>query len=184
MTKIMAVMMVGLLAGAALGAEPEMPKLPEPQQEHEWLMQLVGEWDAEVEMFKEPGQPPEKSQGTESVRAIGGFWTLGENKGVHMDKPFTGILVLGYDLSKTQYVGLWFDSMTSHLWTYNGTLDASGKILTLKGEGPCPGTPEKVFKFKEKIEIKDKDHRVFTSSMQGEDGKWVHMMTINYRRRN
>ena len=133
MTKIIAVMIAGLLAKAALGAEPEMPKLPEPQQEHEWLMQLVGEWNAEVEMFKEPGMPPEKSQGTESVHAIGGFWTLGKNKGTHMDKPFTGILVLGYDPDKARYVGMWFDSMTSHLWTYEGTLDASGKILTLEG---------------------------------------------------
>ena len=53
-------------------------------------MQMVGEWEAEVEMFKEPGKPPEKSWGTESVRASGGFWILAENKGTHMDKPFIG----------------------------------------------------------------------------------------------
>ena len=94
MTKIIAVMIAGLLAKAALGAEPEMPKLPEPQQEQEWLMQLVGELNAEVEIFKEPGMPPEKSQGTETVHAIGGFWTMSKNKGTYMDKPFTGILVL------------------------------------------------------------------------------------------
>ena len=183
MTKIIAVMIVGLLNVAALGAEPEALKLPEPQPEHEWLMQMVGKWEAEVEMFKEPGKPPEKSRGAESVRAIGGFWILAENKGMHMDKPFTGIMTLGYDPPTKRYVGTWVDSMTSHLWAYAGTLDAARKVLTLEAEGPCPMTPGKMSKFKEIIELQSKDHRVFSSSMQAEDGTWTLMMTINYRRK-
>lgn len=182
-TKLMAGLAGMLMAAAAFGAETEAPVLPEPGEEHAWLMQLVGEWSADVEMFKETGQPPEKSQGTESVRAIGGFWILAENRGIYMDKPFTGIMTLGFEPDKNQFVGTWVDSMTSHLWVYEGILDDARMVLTLKAEGPCPTAPGKLSKFKETIECKSADHRVFTSSMQGEDGKWTTMMIINYHRK-
>ena len=73
--------------------------------------------------------------------------------------------------------------MDSHLWQYEGTLDATGKILTLETEGACPTAPRKLTKFKEVIEIKDRNHRVFTSSMEGEDGKWVTAMVCHYTRK-
>jgi hypothetical protein len=158
-------------------------KMPEPQKEHEWLQQFVGEWDADIEMYMEPGKPPQKQKGTESTRSIGGFWVLAENKGTFMDKPFTGFMTLGYDPEKKKYVGTWIDSMNSYLWKYEGTVNEGGKVLTLNTEGPCPKAPGKLSKFKEVVEFKSKDHRVFTSSIQDDDGKWSTVMNINYRRK-
>ena len=37
----------------------------EPQKEHQWLEQLLGEWTYEAEMQMGPGQPPMKSTGKE-----------------------------------------------------------------------------------------------------------------------
>ncbi len=51
---------------------------PEPQQEHQWLQRLVGEWTYEGECGMGPDQSPMKSTGKESVRSFGGLWTIGD----------------------------------------------------------------------------------------------------------
>jgi hypothetical protein len=48
----------------------------ERQKEHQWLQRLVGEWTYESECLMEPGKPPEKFEGSESVRSLGGLWVL------------------------------------------------------------------------------------------------------------
>lgn len=177
----------GLMLALSLGASgawaQEVPEFPPPAQEHQWLQQLVGEWETECEMFPKPSEPPVKSRGTETVRAIGGFWVLAENHGEALGQPFTGVLTLGYDAAARTYVGTWIDSMTGHLWTYQGTVDATGKTLTLETTGPCPASPETEMKFKEVLEIRSPDHKVFTSSVQGDDGAWTTILTIHYRRK-
>jgi hypothetical protein len=48
----------------------------EPQREHQWLQKLIGEWTCESEATMEPGKPPERFTGTESVRSLGDLWVL------------------------------------------------------------------------------------------------------------
>jgi hypothetical protein len=156
---------------------------PKPTPEHVWLQQFVGEWESETEAMMEPGKPPVKAKGTETIRPLGGFWTISEVKSTMMDMPFSGNLTLGYDTDKKKYVGTWVDSMTGHLWEYEGNLDATGKTLTLESEGVCPMRPGKMSKFKETIQVVNDDHKVFSSAIQGEDGKWVTMMTSHSLRK-
>jgi hypothetical protein len=158
-------------------------EMPKPQDEHRWLMQLVGQWDAEVEMCAGSDKPLQKSTGTQSVRAVGGFWILAENAGTYMDKPFAGIMTLGYDSREKAYVGTWVDSMTDFLWVYRGARDAGGNVLTLEAECPFGGPAGATARVRETVDIKSSDHYVFTSRMQGEDGAWVKMMTATYRRK-
>ena len=63
----------------------EEMKAAEPQKEHQWLQQLVGEWTYENEAMMGPDQPLMKSQGTERVRSLGGLWTVGEGQGLMPD---------------------------------------------------------------------------------------------------
>lgn len=161
----------------------DLPKPAAPEKEHQWLQQLVGEWDSESEAILGSGQPPMKCKGTESTRGLGGFWVVAEIKNTFMDMPMTGIMTIGYDPQKKKYVGTWVDSMTNHLWKYEGTVDAAGKVLTLEAEGPNPMTPRKTARFRDSIEIKSKDHKVMRSAMLGEDGKWITFMTGDYRRK-
>lgn len=169
-----------LISTAAVQAE-EMPDMPQPVAQHAWLQQLVGQWESKVQMF-ENGEPSDESQGTETVRPVGDFWIMAENRGDFMGQPFTGIQTLGFDPEKQQFVGTWVDSVTGYLWTYEGTLDEAEKALTLRTEGPCPLTPGDTVQFKEVLEVESDDHKTFTSSMQDEDGNWITVMKADYQR--
>src|SRR5688572_23139930 len=106
-----------------------MPKV-EPQKEHEWLQILVGEWTAESETAPEPDSPP-VAPWTETVRSLHGIWIVAEGQGEMPGGggPATTVMTLGYDPQKNRYVGTWIGSMMTHLWVYDGELDATGKIL-------------------------------------------------------
>ena len=155
----------------------------QPQKEHQWLQQLVGEWTSEAEAI-EPGKPPQKFTGTESVRSLGGLWMVAEGQGeMPGGGQATTVMSLGYDPQRKRYVGTFIGSMMTHLWVYDGALDASQRILTLDTEGPSMSGDGRIAKYKDAIEIKSHDHRVLTSHMQGEDGKWQLIMTANHRRK-
>ena len=157
----------------------------EPQKEHQWLQKLVGEWTSESECDAGPDQTRQKFTGTETVRSLGGLWTLGEGQG---EMPGGGVakmlMTLGYDPQKKRYVGTWVGSMMTHLWVYDGALDTSGKVLTLDAEGPSfAGDGTTMAKYQDITEIKSDDHRVLSSRVLGPDGKWTQFMTAHYRRR-
>jgi hypothetical protein len=156
----------------------------EPQKEHQWLQKLVGEWTCESEAMMEPGKPPERFKGTESVRSLGDIWVLGEGRG---EMPGGGmattLLTLGYDPLKGRYVGTWVGSMMAYLWVYDGSLDAAEKVLTLNAEGPSFAADGKLAKYQDVITLESDDHRVLTSRVLGDDGKWTEFMAAHYRRR-
>lgn len=155
----------------------------EALKEHQWLQQLVGEWTYDAVALMEPGKPLEKCAGSESVRSLGGLWILAEGTG---EMPGGGaatmLLTLGYDPQKGRYVGTWVGSMMTHLWVYDGELDAGGMTLTLNSEGPDMSAEGTMAKFRDVIEFKSDDHRTLTSHMLGADGTWLGIMTAHYRR--
>jgi hypothetical protein len=70
----------------------------------------------------------------------------------------------------------------NHMWPYEGSVDDSGKILTLEADGPNFMADGETTKFRDAYEFKAKDHIVATSSMRTDDGKWVTFMTGHVRR--
>ena len=155
----------------------------QPQKEHQWLHQLVGNWTMEAEAIAGPDQPPFKSTGIESVRPFGGLWVLCEGRG---EMPGGGVansmMTLGYDPQKERYVGTWIGSMMTHLWVYDGEMDAARKVLTLSAEGPNFAAEGEMAKYRDVIEIVGSDHRTLTSHQLGDDGKWHQFMTAHYLR--
>src|SRR5688572_30104021 len=154
-----------------------------PQKEHAWLQKLEWNWTFESECMSEPGKPADKNRGTESVKAIGDLWIVGEGLG---EMPGGGtakmMITLGFDPKRNRFVGTWVGSMMAYLWNYEGELDASGRILTLNSDGPSFTDPGKLAKYQDIIEVKSDDHRILSSRAQGDDGKWTHFMTAHYRR--
>jgi hypothetical protein len=159
-------------------------KKPELQNEHRWLEQLVGEWTFEGDGDSEPGKPREKFSGTESVRSLDGVWVLCEGHGeAPGGEASTTITTLGYDPLRKRFVGTFVGSMMTHLWLYDGGLDAANKVLTLDAEGPSFTAEGKMGKYRDTIEFRSEGHRVLTSSFLDDAGKWQEFMTAHYSRR-
>ena len=156
----------------------------DPQKEHQWLHKLVGEWTSEADAAMGPDKLPETFKGTENVRSLGGLWILAEGQG---EMPGGGLattmMTLGYDPQTKRYVGTWIGSMMTHLWVYDGALDAAQRVLTLEAEGPDMAGAGKTAKYRDVIEFKTDDHRVLTSHMRSDDGTWHQFMTAHYRRK-
>jgi hypothetical protein len=163
--------------------QPPPAMQAEPQQQHRWLQQLVGDWVWESGVPAEPGKPAETVTGKETVRSIGDIWFIAEGRG---EKPGGGeartMMTLGYDPQDQRFVGTWIGSMMHHLWVYDGELDDAGKVLTLHAVGPDFQAPGRTRQYRDIIEIEDADHRLLTGLMLGHDGEWQELMQTRYRR--
>lgn len=155
---------------------------PEPQKEHHWLRRLVGEWTFEHECRMGPDQPPMKSTGRQTVRALGELWIVIDIEGTAPDgQVVRSIIQLGYDSKKQKFVGSFIASCMDMLWPYCGTLDAAEKVLTLDSEGPS-FSGEGTAQYQDIIGLIDDDHHTFSSQCQGPDGQWVQFMHGHYHR--
>lgn len=166
--------------------ETRMEKIvkTDPVKEHQWLQRLVGEWTYEGSGDMGPDQPPCKMSGTESVRSVGGLWIVGNGTGVMPDgAAATMVLTLGFDPARGKFLGTWIGSMMTHMWVYEGSLDASGRVLTLDTTGPSMADPNKTARYQDIIEIKSDDVRTLTSRALGDDGTWRQFMQAEYRRK-
>ncbi|QDU78609.1 hypothetical protein Pla110_03130 [Polystyrenella longa] len=162
-----------LLNTSLLSAEPEFPQA---QEEHVWLKQFTGEWTSTSQSIGNPDQPSVECSGKMSSQMLGDFWVVNRMEGDANGETFQAIQTIGYDGSKNKYVGTWVDTMMNQLWHYEGTVDDSGKKLTLLAEGPSFFDPEKTAKYRDSYEFKSNDKIIATSEVMEEDGEWVMFM--------
>ena len=156
----------------------------EPRAEHRWPQRLVGEWTFEGEAAMAPGTAPERFLGAERGRPIGGLWIQAEGQGeMPGGGAATTLTTLGYDPRRKRYVGTFIASMMTHLWIYDGALDAAARILTLDAEGPDMAVEGKLDKYQDVTELKSDNHRLLTSRVLSAGGTWATIMTAHYRRR-
>lgn len=158
------------------------PFFAEPQEEHQWLQKLVGNWRYESEMA-EPGEEPVKVTGTERVHTLGGLWFVAEGEG-----PMAGgstsntMLTVGFDPQRRRFVGSWVGSMMASQFVYDGELDSEKRSLTLYSEGPNMSDPSKTATYRDVIEFLSDDHRTLTGQLQNDDGTWTSLVTTHYYR--
>lgn len=151
---------------------------PKPQAEHDWLHRLVGDWAYAVEATVGPDQPPMTETGTESVRSLGGLWTVGEWKSADS----TSLMTLGFDPAAGKFVGTFASSMTTYLWTYSGTLNDAKTVLTLDAVGPSFTGDGTMASYQDVIEFLPDGRRTLSSRIKQPDGTWIHFMTATYTR--
>lgn len=156
---------------------------PKPALEHQWLLQLVGDWTFACECSMGPDQPPIQSTGQQSTRALGSLWIQGEMESTGPDGlPARSLMTLGYDPARARFVGSFIASCMTHQWVYDGQLDPARKVLTLDTEGPSFAEDGKLARYQDIIEVIDADQYLLLSQYQNPDGTWVRFMTGSYRR--
>ena len=147
---------------------------PQPGPEHKKLQEVVGTWDAVMDMN---GQTSKATAVYTSI--CGGMWLASDFEGDFGGLNFQGHGLDGYDLTKKEYVSIWVDSMSSAPMQLRGKFDDK-KQLVMTGESIQPdGTRQKV---KTTTVQKDKDHMSFKMYMvNGGDEQLA--FTIEYTRK-
>lgn len=151
-----------------------------PQQQHQWLNQLVGQWKFEHDCSMPDGSKS-TAEGQMTCRSLGGMWLICESSGDSPDGAWSSIMTLGFDFAQDQYVGTFVGSMMANIWSYHGILDASGKRLPLNTEGPKfdgSGT----CRYRDSIEIVDAETWLLISEQESDDGQWIQFMTAKHTR--
>jgi hypothetical protein len=155
----------------------------ELRPEHEWLMQMEGTWEFESECFMGPDQPPSRATGKQVNRSLGGAWLLCEGS-TEMPEggPMSSVITLGFDPQQNHFTGSFVASCMTYLWLYRGTLDSTGKKLSLDAKGPSFTDPTKLANYIDAWEVVHKDEHILTSQFQDEAGNWHTFMRSVYRR--
>jgi hypothetical protein len=168
---------------APIAFAQDAPAASSSGKEHAWLKQFAGEWESVASGTMAPGQPPITCKGTISGRMLGDLWAINESKMNAMGMNVAALQTIGYNAASKKFVGTWSDTMSDHLWHYTGTLDESGKVLTLSAEGPNFFKPGVMSQYQDIYEFKSKDHYTITSKMKGDDGKWTTFMSGDVKRK-
>jgi hypothetical protein len=157
---------------------------PAPSDEHRWLQRLVGDWTAETTCSMWPDQPVSVNTSRETVRAVGDYWVIIDTEGEMPDgAPFSMRVQLGYDLELRRFRGTWIGSMMPMLWVYDGELDQTRTVLTLKARGPSFAGDGSFADYEDIIELSESGVRRFRSRVQMPDGTWNEFMRATYQRR-
>jgi len=168
------------------GAEQEeirrkMEAAAKPGPSHKALDALVGDWQAEVKCWAEPGGSPEVSEATAKTRwTLDGHFVEEEFHGKMMGRSFTGRSLLGYDNTKQTYNSVWVSDMQTSMFTCEGKGENGNKVITLEGTTNCPGTGQKNIPMKTVYRVLGPDKHLF-EMYDGSKGNKT--MEITYTRR-
>jgi hypothetical protein len=156
---------------------------PSPTPQHHWLRQLLGDW-----VYQLPGPDategaPSCGPGRETGRAIGELWVQLEGEFTMPDgSPAYTVMTLGFNPATGRFTGTWVGSMMTHLWIYDGELNAEGTTLSLYSEGPDFQDPAKTARYKDVIELLPGGLRKLSGHCQNPDGSWQQFMETVYGR--
>jgi hypothetical protein len=167
---------VAISASLMFAAKSFTQEPPKPGPEHEKLKELVGTWDAEMEMNGV------KSKAVAVYKSIcGGLWLDSDFRGDFAGMKFQGHGLDGYDPQKKKYVSMWVDSFETAPMITEGDFDAKKNLFVMTGEFTMPDGKSQ--KLKTTSEFKDKDHFTYKMFMVQPDGGEQRVFTIEYTRR-
>src|SRR5262245_22818450 len=166
---------------SGMGMSPEQMeawnKVASPGPAHEVFKAVVGDFKADVTIFM---PDPHKSTGIMRNRLVlGGRYV--ENRYEGDGGCVAGVGFMGYDNSKQKYTGLWMDTMSTMIMASQGSIDASGKVITMTAEVDCPSHGGKHLS-RNVTTIIDNDRHTYEMFMSGPDGGERKCLSIVYAR--
>jgi hypothetical protein len=158
-------------------------KLGTPGAPHKLLASMAGGWNTRIRSWMEPNKPPMESLGTcEQKMVLGGRFLQQEFTSEVMGSSYIGIGVIGYDNHTKKYVSTWMDSMSTHIYFFEGSGSADGKTITqeCRYDDPIKGP----MKWRSVTRIVDDNTHVFEMYGSDKSGKEEKMMEITYTRKH
>jgi hypothetical protein len=132
---------VFILSIYSIGASTQVPaqtmarmeKLGEafatPNENHEFLARLTGEWDTSSSVL---GLPNESGVASFSM-ILGNRFVNGDVRGTFANVPYVGRVTIGYDNYKHKFVASFLNDLGTSMLYAEGMLDTSGNTLSLWG---------------------------------------------------
>lgn len=156
--------------------------LAQPGPEHKNLEYMVGDWNARVEHWMEPGAEAMVDQGwCHNEPMLGGRFIRTEFKGKFMDMQFEGVGWTGFDRMQKKYISIWADNFGTMVLVSQGVYDEAKKEYTYVGEYKM--APDQIMKQKMHIKVISPNKHVMTmyQSMPDSD-EMFKVMEITYTR--
>ncbi len=163
--------------------QARMEEYGTPNENHELLKSMAGNWKTHAQFWMDPQAPAEESDGTSEAKMImEGRFLEQSFRGTVMGRPFEGRGIIGYDNMRKEYSGIWFDNMATGIMVSSAKYDPAKKTLTEEGSMSCPITNEAHRWYKAVTTFTDPDHYTYESYMKDKDGKEFRGMMITYTR--
>jgi hypothetical protein len=156
-----------------------------PGEGQKRLTPIVGTFETKVRtwMDPDPTKPPEDTVGSSiNTWALGDRYVQMKYEGIMMGETLNGVGYLGFDNVSKKYVSTWMDTAGTGMMWSTGTLDSSGKVLSMKAmvNDPATGKPSPA---DTKITITDNDHHKLEMWGKNPAGKMTKIMEIEYTRK-
>ena len=154
-----------------------------PGEGQKRLTPIVGTFETKVRTWMDPSKPPEDTAGASvNTWALGDRYVQMKYEGIFMGETFNGVGYTGFDNVSKKYVSTWIDTAGTGMMWSTGTMDAAGKVLTMKAmvNDPATGKPSPA---DTKLTITDNDHHKMEMWGKGPTGKMVKIMEIEYTRK-
>lgn len=169
--------------------QPDMQELMKQMQEKlqpgpniKFIEKWIGKWDTTSKIFMEPSAAPVEAHGHSEYKwAIEGRWLEERFDGQMMGMPHKGVGLTGYDGFNKQFVGCWADNLNPAMINFTGSLDQTGKVLTMFGKMDEPTTGEhgKTMRFQTTI-VDDETHKMTIDEVQY--GQPFTVVEVTYKR--
>ncbi len=112
-----------------------------PNEHHQALAAMAGEWTAEIRMFMDPTaeEPMLMESAVTSEMIMDGRFYRETVTGSFMGMPFHGEFLCTYNNTTGEYEATWIDNMSTSIHRYTGSMDGDKLILEGGFDDPLTG---------------------------------------------